>query len=128
MEMRMNVLLIGVEDEANFIELLKNEIKRDVSIIRVVELEEVNHTIMENEIDFFVCDTKFKEEDIEKMICDIGTYESTKVRGALVGDNISNELIIFSINTMMINGIIFRPYKKTDIKEMCRRYFKNRHM
>lgn len=120
----MNVLLIGVEDEENFVELLKNELRNDITLIRIDELEVANKVIIENEIDFFVCDTKFDEADIKKMICDIGTFESTKIRGALVGGHMSNELIIFAVNTMMINGILFRAYKKEDVKEMCRRYYR----
>lgn len=118
----MNILSIGLRDEIIFIQKLETIIIQKNNYYSIDKIEDALETIKEKKIDFFVCDTKFGTRRVSELIEGLGSFSRTRVRGAYVGDSVSDELVMLAINSWLIDGIFIRPYSDKDFATMKRKY------
>lgn len=120
----MQILLIGLGDSIEFISMFENYMDKPFTYFYSDKIETALKIFNKNNIDFFVCDVKFGYAKIKNLIESLGDFTQTKIRGAYVGEKISNDLAILAINTSLIVGIITRPLEVKDFLLMKEKYKK----
>ncbi len=124
----MNVLLIGLKDNASFADILNDTLGIQINKIYVVDdIETASESIEKFDIDFFFCDLSLQENSVEEFVDSLGAFNITNIRGCYVYDEVVNyNLVVQAINTSLFEGIVQRPVTEDKILEVWNKYTSDR--
>ncbi|WP_409969099.1 hypothetical protein RFF05_03860 [Bengtsoniella intestinalis] len=114
----MNILMIGLDDGDKVIDMMKKTVDEDMNFTIADSIVNAPSLIEEKAIDLFLCDLKYKDEEVIGLIKNIGDFFANPIRGVFIHSSENYPIAIVGINSSIIVDYIVRPYDENRFVEM----------
>lgn len=118
----MNVLFIGVDDSKELEIIMQDTYHEELQFYYTESIEDAQRCIQEESIELFVCDLKYRDSEVKRLIGSLGDFTLSRTRGIFIYHKIEDFIAIYGLNSCIILYYIIRPYSRNDIENMWVNY------